>query len=444
MRKTKAIYGASTILALFALACDSASTTGDGDDGDLSFAGFALTGDDDSDDGFDEDADTDPLYDETDPDAWDENGNDLPSANGGGDGPALPFADGDYVFRSVLVAWGQLKPNPEVEAWTEWNGRVVTDSGYIKVKRVLRFERQGFETADGDVIEADTLVRDEDPTAVTFVTNTYSHHDGLLLTLALPSDPGAIQGDLVFETEHFTRSVPLASLNAAAVRTFEADELGNELLIATHEPHRCGHGVVRMAWERKNDNGGVFAGKVFDERGELTGRLVGIWGTVEGKRRLKGRFETPDGESRGALIGTWRPILDEAGEKTGRGMFRALWRHRNGNEGVIGGVYQVGDEPGQGSAQGHWRAKCGDGGPMCSIADVSLPEDAAACSCEPDPENDSDDACGCDIPRPASACIPPERPDDAGPNGDDDGADGGPSSDGADGGPSSGGGPSGG
>jgi hypothetical protein len=391
-------------LALGALAfgCDGANESAEGGD-ELAFAGFALTGDDQSDDGFTDSADTQPLADAIGPEAQPEDGSELPTPVEM-DAEPLPPEGADRIYRTVLVVWGQPRLNPEVEVATEWKGRVATDTGALRVARVLRFERAPRDSEEG-ADEGDHLVPDDDPAAVSFRTLTRPHNDGLLLVLALPRDPAAVVGDLVFETEYYTKSIPLAELVAGEVFDVEVDDLGNHLLVASHAAHRCPHGMLRWHWERKNDRGGIFGGKVFDARGEVAGYVVGIWGEVEGKRRFKGSFLGVDRQFRGTVRGTWAPFPPESGEEGGT--FRGFWSTRGQLKGVLGGVYRIGDEPGTGSAAGFWRAACLDRAGACG-GDLALPEPPAPdCACEPDPENDSDEACGCSVPPPSS-CVPPE------------------------------------
>lgn len=413
MRSMMTILGASALMAFSSLACDDGQSPEDGEatTDSLAFAGFALTGDDESDDGFDEDADTEPLAEEVGDDALPDDGSEEPLPDEV-DPEALPEGP-DRIVRTVLVVWGQPRPNPDLkETPTIWNGRVTTDTGAMKVARVIRFERGGERVAeDGTTITVpgDRLIRDDDPASVSFESVTGPHHDGLLLRLSLPRDPSALVGDFVFETEYFTKSIPLVRLVLGGEHAFRVDDLGNGLLVASHLPHRCPHGALRLTWERKNERGGVFGGRTYDARGELAGYVVGIWGEVDGKRRMKGTLLSPERTFRGTLFGTWAPFEAEGAPESG-GTFRGVWRAGGAVKGVLGGLYRADEEPGEGSAAGFWRASCGDR-PAAGCDDATLPPPPdASCACAPDPENDVDEACACDAPPPASACVPPEAP----------------------------------
>jgi|GEM_PF-2317275 len=391
-----------------AAGCDSNATTNEpGGSDELTFAGFALTSDDESDDGFSDSANTDPLVAAIGDEATTDDASELPPADEV-DPEALPPEDRDHLFRTVLVVWGQARVNPELAGTpTAWKGRIAIDSGALKVARVLRFERGVREGAAADgaaagATQQDHLVRDEDPRAVSFETTTTTHHDGLLLVLALPRDASAVTGSFVFETEHFTKSIPLASLIRGDTQTFIADDLGNSLLVASHLPHRCPHGMLRLQWERKNTRGGVVGGRIYGPRGELAGTLVGIWGEVDGKRRLKGSYLAVDGAFRGTVLGTWAPFPAASGEDGGT--FRGVWKVRGAVKGMLGGVYRVGEAAGVGAGAGFWRAACNDFRGACRPDEGTSTPPVASCVCEPDGENDFDGACACDVPQPSS-CV---------------------------------------
>lgn len=401
MRKTWTLMLGATV-AWTAGGCDGNEDTTGATGGGVAYAGFALTGDDESDDGFTDGASTDDLSEMVGDDAASDDGGEMPEADETDPEP-MPSERPDRLLRTVLVSWGQMRMNPDLkDTPTAWQGRVLTETGALKVARVLRFERGAVEGEGGGAAQDDHLIRDEDPTTVSFSTTTTVHHDGLLLVLALPRDPAAVTGDLVFETEHFTKSIPLTEIARGGVQTFVADDLGNRLVVASTEPHRCLHGGLRLAWERKSERGGVFGGKVYGPRGELAGYAVGLWGEVDGKRRMKGALLDGERKFRGALFGEWTPIArDEDGAS---GTFRAVWRGRGAVRGVLGGVFD--GEDGEGAAVGFWRARCLGGG-ECR-GDAELPDASAVdCSCAPDPENDFDGACSCDAPPPTS-CVPPE------------------------------------
>lgn len=393
--KAMALGAALALCAPSLGACDSAK---DDDAGAVEVAGFALTGDDESDDGFSEGASLDPLLAEAGAEATAEDGEVPPATEV--DTEALPEG-ADKIARTVLIVWGQPTLEAAMEGTpTTWKGRVTTDVGAMKVLRGVRFER--------GAPQLDHLVRDQDPKSVSFETVTTTHHDGVLVRLVLPRDASAISGNFTFETEHFTKSVPLAAIVAGRHLVFDADDLGNEVMIASHLPHRCPNGLVRLRWDRRNAAGGVVGGKIYADDGTVAGYVIGLWGKVDGKRRVKGAVLGPNREFRGTFRGNWHPFPVASGEEGGT--FKGVWKGpANAVRGVLGGVYHVGNEAGEGSAQGFWRVRC-DGAAGDCAADLGYAEPpTASCECGSDTDNGMSDACSCEVPPPQT-CVAAEEP----------------------------------
>jgi len=391
-RLALALFAAGT----FALAaCDGAADTGTLETGDnvdestISYAGFALTDDDDADDSFGEDSDPEPLLDEL-----DEVLDDADEAPTAEEMDPVPSDPPDRVVRTVLVLWGQPRLNPDVPEPSLWEGEISSDVAAVRVLRKIRFEG------------ADHLIPDGDPRSVTFRTNTKPHHDGVLLRIAAPRAASTLAGSLRFRTTKFQKTIPLADLLDGFHHVYSADDLGNALVVSTVREHRCGQGVLRMMWKRVDARGGIFGGKVYGPEGEIKAFVAGVWGRVADKRRFKGFFLNADRQPIGVLKGAYAPFPAVA-EQSG-GVFRGVWVLRNREVGgVLGGVYRVGEEPGQGTAFGHLIARCDDDAPSCE-ADLDLPEPPAAdCSCGPDADNADVDTCEC-VVEPAPSCIPVE------------------------------------
>lgn len=416
MAKRVMRWAGAALLAAMGLGCDGATSAPVADESGLSVAGFTLTGDDESDDGFNEQTDYRAILEALGVDAQREDG-DVPP-EGEVDPEALPPEGPDRVARAVLVTWGQPRLNEAMaDTPTAWVGALRTDVGALKVLRTVRFERGPEGT--------DKLVRDEDPQTVSFETVTGPHHDGVLVKLVLPRRPEALTGEFHFETGHFAVSVPLARLVMGGVQSFDADALGNVVTIASHEPHRCPHGLVGLRWERRGERGGVFGGKVFGRDGELVGFAVGLWGVVDGRPRMKGAMLSPEYGFRGRLKGVWVPFErpeggegPAAGEGAGAqaggegqeprfvpgGTFQARWLGPADRVlGVVGGVFRVGEERGQGTAQGFWRLACENSRPECGEGPMPPAPPEASCACD-----EAAGECACEAP-PAPSCVPPEQ-----------------------------------
>ena len=346
------------VAAAFAIgACDNGASTSDDS---VAISGFALTADDESNDGFDESADTTDLEDQV----IDDLGDDSDAAPPADEVDPAPDETG-RVARTVLVLWGQPR-GTEGRAPTAWEGQITSDVASLHVLRTFHFERAA---------QGDHLTRDGDPLTVTFATKTTTVLDGVLLRVVAPRG-AAVSGELTFATDHFTQSVTLASLFAGQGQRFAADDDGNIVAFAPSLPHACEHGVLRFGWHRVGPRGGVFGGKVFADDGSVAGEVVGIWGTVRGKDRFKGVFHAADGSFRGTVRGAYTKHDD------GTGTFRGMWVAGGRVHGVLGGLFEVGDTRGQGSAHGFWRADCGDGA-----------------------------GCAMTLP-PADQCVAPEAPED--------------------------------
>ncbi len=129
--------------------------------------------------------------------------------------------------------------------------------------------------------------------------------------------------------------------------------------------------------------------------------IMGLWAKVDGKRRFKGIYRNLAGEFRGTVRGSWRPFPADA--RVDGGVVRGHWRRNDGQlEGVIRGIYTVGDEPGQGGMLGHWKARCGDNTETCQ--DITELPAAVMPTCECTADETGVEACGCEVP-PVETCI---------------------------------------
>lgn len=395
------------LLALMALAfagCLSPDEGGDPAADELGFAGYALTADDEADDGFDESTDPQPFLEEMD-DAF---ADDEAPAGDEVDAEALPIPDGPddeslVVRRTLMVVWGQPIANPDAPAPVKWDGSISSDVAFIKPLRKVRFE------------SGDKLYPDGDPRAVTFSTTTKPHHDGLIVRLIVPKDKIA-GGTVTFDTDVFTRTVPLADLLNGYHEMAKVDDDGNIVRADTLPNHPCAHGFVAAQWKRLHAKGGVFGGKWKNADGSEHGYWMGLWGKVDGKNRLKGVYLDDEMNFRGTLKGAYKSFPAALGAEGGT--FAAKWHSKDGPVGgVIVGTYTVGEEPGEGTAHGHWLAVCGDAPGACGPS-IEPPADAV-CECAADASADgsftSEDgsACTCKVP-PAPKCLEAPAPDASG------------------------------
>lgn len=386
-------------LSLVFTGCLSNDDGGDGED-EMAFAGYALTADDEADDGFDESADPEPFFEEI-GEAFE--ADEAPAADETDPEP-LPIDDGAdedalVLRRTVLVVWGQPILNPDAADVKEWDGSISSDVAFLKPLRKLKFEGQ------------DALYPDGDPRAITFNTHTRPHHDGLLFRVIVPKDKVA-DGTLTFDAGGFTRTVKLANVMDGFHEIALVDDANNIVRIDTLPPHACDHGFVVAQWKRLGERGGVFGGKWKSADGEESGYWMGLWGKVDGKRRMKGVYLDEDKNFRGTIKGSYSPFpMDIALEG---GVFRAHWKSKTGEiGGALRGTYTTGAVGGQGSAHGRWIAVCPEAKGNCSGA-IEAPG-APSCGCTPADEAaedgtftaDGSEVCACQIPELATCAEAP-------------------------------------
>ena len=59
-----------------------------------------------------------------------------------------------------------------------------------------------------------------------------------------------------YEEKTTPKGAPLLVVHASGHVSFaDAEELGNRLVVASSEPHRCRHGMLRLTWKRENERG---------------------------------------------------------------------------------------------------------------------------------------------------------------------------------------------
>jgi hypothetical protein len=264
-----------------------------------------------------------------------------------------PIPD-DVRGITVVVQWGQPRPNPDVPVPTVWDGDISVSDGGLIVRRVLRFEDR-----------TDMLLPRFDPQTVFVRSVTQPHNDGLILTLVPPrpddaagreDDPTARPPALVVslgDVEDIV--VPIRDLADGFRVMVPVDRMGNVIVIATVPDHPCPAGMLAGVWRQVEPGLGNFRGRWIGLEGELLGHLQGIYGTNEaGEQVFFGKFIDRDGRFHGLLRGVW-----------GDGTFSGRWVDREGRHiGGLRGDYRVGpageDRPADGVFAGHWIEACGD------------------------------------------------------------------------------------
>ncbi len=282
----------------------------------------------------------------------------------GPDGAPSPEGD-DELGVTVLVLWGQLRPNPEIPYARVWNGELETSAGAIAVRRTVRFEGP-----------TDALEERPNHRVVPFRSATRPHNDGLLVTL-LPPRPTADGTPPDVEPVFVVRLagleeivVPIADLVDGFRAAIPIDRIGNTIVITTAPAHPCPHGVLAGTWRHLRPDLGVFQGRWMGRHGELNGHVRGVWGVNRlGRQVLFGKYIGNDGRFRGLLRGVWN-----------EGRFTGLFVDGRGEYlGGLAGHYTDLDSglPGDGAFGGRWveacdAERCGPDG-ECPGIDPELP-----------------------------------------------------------------------
>jgi hypothetical protein len=244
---------------------------------------------------------------------------------------------------NVLVFWGQVRPNPELEVPTRWDGRLAVTDGAMRLRRLVRFEGP-----------TDELLPRPNRRVVPFRSATLPHNDGLLVTLLRPVDPSTeVPGaELRLELEGKAPVVvDVADLVAGHRLIVPVDDLGNVVVMTTAPAHPCPHGILSGVWQELRSDLGTFRGRWMGAHGQLHGHVKGIWGINRaGRRVMFGKYIGNDGRFRGLIRGVW-----------GEGRFTAVFVDADGAyRGGLGGRYGTVDAPlhGDGLFGGRWVEAC--------------------------------------------------------------------------------------
>lgn len=258
----------------------------------------------------------------------------------------MPYEGDEARAVTVMILWGQLRINREVERPRRWDGVVSTTVGGLVSRRAIRFEGP-----------TDALLPRPDRRTIPFMSATMPHNDGLLVTMVPPPEGIAIP-DVLPELV-----VNLNGVDEIRIDTMDladgfrvalpVDDLGNMVVITTVPNHPCPHGMLAGVWRSAIPGRlGTFHGRWVGAQGELHGHLRGVYGeNREGRRVLFGKFIGNEGRFRGFLRGVY-----------GDGGFTGHWVNRDGElMGGLAGHYAELDSrlPGDGVFAGGWVEACG-------------------------------------------------------------------------------------
>lgn len=266
---------------------------------------------------------------------------------------AVDVTKPDIDVYLLKIIWGQLKRNPSLKIDTVWDGSVYSNSALVKVKRLIRFEK-----------ETDYILPDKDPKKVTFKSITRPHNDGLVLLVALAKNrPLPVISTITFETKPLTRTYKIAELDGLK-EVIKVDNLGNRVaFLGVKLPkNKCPHGFLDGYWKRINKIGGIFGGKFVGSEGKVEGKIAGLWGQRKnGKRVFFGIFVDKDKKLKGFLRGTYKPYSQVLPGNVDGGVFHGIYLTIDKeHKGVLKGLYFVAPEGNKGKFVGTYREKCDD------------------------------------------------------------------------------------
>ncbi len=225
------------------------------------------------------------------------------------------------VRARIILAWGQLPPDVEPEAYArDWSGRLSLNRGAVIVRRTI-----GFEEA------TDRVLARTERTVIDFRSVTRPFADGLVLDV-VDDDPGnAAPLTLRYErTAGGAHDFVVADLLREPDRAIVDDEGNRMVAVALRDRDACDHGFARGRWRALRDHVGGMIGEVVDADGQVIGHLRGHWGARrDGAQVFFGKYINRAGEFRGLFGGHYRD-----GRLVGR------WLTRGGDHGRLDGRYE--------------------------------------------------------------------------------------------------------
>ena len=221
--------------------------------------------------------------------------------------------------HDIALVWGRLPADPTATEATDWSGTLELSRGGMMIRR-----RLGFEEVTDHVLPRTR--RD----LIEFTSRTRPFADGLVLRIFddRPADAEPIR--LTYRSNDGTRVnvIELRALRDGPVVRDAGD--GNRMIAAGRRRNdACAHGVMRGRWHAMAPNAGVYLGVVANAAGEPIGHVRGIYGERRnGDSVLFGKFIDRDGRFTGVINGNYHD-----------GAFEARWLDRQGDHGLVKGVF---------------------------------------------------------------------------------------------------------
>ncbi|MBA2539960.1 MAG: hypothetical protein H0V17_10025 [Deltaproteobacteria bacterium] len=244
--------------------------------------------------------------------------------------------------HDMALVWGRLPPDPTATDGRDWSGTLELSRGGMLIRR-----RIGFELATDR-----TLPRTRRD-LIEFRSVTRPFADGLVLRIVddRPGDAEPIR--LTYRSIDGTRvhTIDLRDLATGPIVRDDGD--GNRMVAAGRRRNdSCAHGTMRGRWHALAPNAGVYLGVVANAAGEPIGHVRGIFGERRnGNSVMFGKFIDRDGRFTGVIQGNYDAATDS---------FEARWLDRQGDHGVLKGLFFEGATLRAGGYVARWaETSCG-------------------------------------------------------------------------------------
>lgn len=238
--------------------------------------------------------------------------------------------------HDVALLWGRLPPDPTATEGRDWTGSLELSRGGMMIRR-----RIGFEQATDRVLPRTR----RDLIEIRSVTRPFA--DGLVVRVFddRPGDPEPIR--LRYRSADGTRehTIDLRDLRDRPIVRDAGD--GNRIVAAGRRRNdSCAHGTMRGRWHALSPNAGVYLGVVSNAAGEAIGHVRGIYGERRnGDSVLFGKFIDRQGRFTGVINGNYDGATDS---------FEARWLDRQGDHGVLHGLFFEGNTLRAGGYVARW------------------------------------------------------------------------------------------
>ncbi len=237
----------------------------------------------------------------------------------------------------VRLAWGFLAGNEQPAPNVDWSGSLSVDQGTVQLSQLTYFEG------------GDRPVAQNEPSKISWVSQTNRHFDGLVARVEVPSDDAT----LTFDTSRFHHEFRASELTGGDDAVFPVDALGQAVSVSSVPASSCQGGFV-LGYLRPGQDGLVaFGGRITDRTGAFAGRAR-FEAVDDGT--IAGNLVGEDGRSLAVLRGTL------VSRDMGGGSFSAeMVDPRSGRAlGSLTGIYASPQAASRGEFEGTFEQVCSE------------------------------------------------------------------------------------